>query len=133
MSVSREESHTQSPSDWVAEDVKRTARSAVLLRTKATSLSRRACNSAGSRRRCGTGDGLPRQPSAGGLPYGPKAAQHYGAIRVALENRGQPIGVNDLHIAGPARSEGLILVTNNMSEFVRAPALEVENSIPDGK
>ncbi len=61
------------------------------------------------------------------LPYGAKAAQHYGAIRAALERLGQPIGVNDLHIAGHARSEGLVLVTNNVSEFVRVPALEVEN------
>ena len=61
------------------------------------------------------------------LPYGAKAAQHYGAIRAALEKLGQPIGVNDLHIAGHARSEGLVLVTNNMSEFERVPAVEVEN------
>jgi len=61
------------------------------------------------------------------LPYGLKAARHYGAIRAALEKRGQPIGVNDLHIAGHARSEGLVLVTNNMSEFARVPGLEVEN------
>ena len=61
------------------------------------------------------------------LPYGAKAAQHYGAIRAALEKLGQPIGVNDLHIAGHARSEGLVLVTNNVSEFLRVPALEVEN------
>lgn len=67
------------------------------------------------------------------LPYGSKAAQHYGAIRAALEKLGQPIGVNDLHIAGHARSEGLILVTNNMSEFIRVPALEVENWIPVSK
>jgi len=63
------------------------------------------------------------------LPYGIKAARHYGAIRAALEKRGQPIGVNDLHIAGHARSEGLVLVTNNVSEFARVPALEVENWI----
>lgn len=61
------------------------------------------------------------------LPYGSKAAQHYGAIRSALEKLGQPIGVNDLHIAGHARSEGLVLVTNNVSEFLRVPALAVEN------
>jgi tRNA(fMet)-specific endonuclease VapC len=61
------------------------------------------------------------------LPYCAKAAQHYGAIRTALEKVGQPIGVNDLHIAAHARSEGLVLVTNNTSEFVRVPALEVEN------
>lgn len=61
------------------------------------------------------------------LPYGAKAAQHYGAIRAALEKIGQSIGVNDLHIAGHARSEGLVLVTNNISEFERVPALELEN------
>ena len=61
------------------------------------------------------------------LPYGPKAAQHYGAIRAALEKLGQPIGVNDMHIAAHARSEGLVLVTNNMGEFSRVPALETEN------
>jgi len=61
------------------------------------------------------------------LPYGAKAAQHYGAIRASLEKMGQPIGVNDLHIAGHARSEGLVLVTNNMSEFMRVPGLQVEN------
>ena len=61
------------------------------------------------------------------LPYGPKAAQHYGAIRAALEKLGQPIGVNDMHITAHARSEGLVLVMNNMGEFLRVPALEVEN------
>jgi tRNA(fMet)-specific endonuclease VapC len=34
----------------------------------------------------------------------------YGAIRAALEKLGLPIGVNDLHIAGHARSEGLVMV-----------------------
>ena len=67
------------------------------------------------------------------LPYGAKAAQHYGAIRATLEKLGQPIGVNDLHIAGHARSEGLVLVTNNISEFERVPALEVENWVRPGQ
>jgi len=67
------------------------------------------------------------------LTYGPKAAQHYGAIRATLEKSGQSIGVNDLHIAGHARSEGLVLVTNNESEFVRVPALEVENWVHAGR
>ncbi len=67
------------------------------------------------------------------LPYGAKAAQHYGAIRAALEKIGQAIGVNDLHIAGHARSEGLVLVTNNLSEFERVPALEMENWVGAGQ
>lgn len=61
------------------------------------------------------------------LPYTAKAAQHYGSIRAALEKTGQTIGVNDLHIATHARSEGLVLVTNNMREFERVPALQLEN------
>lgn len=63
------------------------------------------------------------------LPYTPKAAQHYGSIRASLEAIGQPIGVNDLHIAAHARSEGLVLVTNNSKEFSRVPALQLENWI----
>ena len=61
------------------------------------------------------------------LPYLPKAAQHYGAIRAALERAGTPIGVNDLHIAAHARSEGLTLVTHNTREFVRVPGLQLED------
>ena len=61
------------------------------------------------------------------LPYTAKAAQHYGQIRTALERAGEPIGVNDLHIAAHARSEGLTLVTNNTGEFRRVPALQIEN------
>lgn len=63
------------------------------------------------------------------LPYGAKAAQHYGSIRSALEKAGTPIGINDLHIAAHARSEGLVVVTNNMGEFARVPALQLENWI----
>ncbi|MBH2018800.1 MAG: type II toxin-antitoxin system VapC family toxin [Burkholderiales bacterium] len=63
------------------------------------------------------------------LPYGPKAAQHYGNIRSALEKRGQTIGVNDLHIAAHARSEGLTLVSNNLREFERVEALQLRNWI----
>ena len=61
------------------------------------------------------------------LDYTPKAAAHYGDIRAELERKGTPIGVNDLHIAGHARSEGLILVTNNAREFQRVAGLRVEN------
>lgn len=61
------------------------------------------------------------------LPYTAKTSQHYGAIRSDLEKAGQTIGVNDLHIAAHARSEGLVVVTNNLSEFARVPGLMVEN------
>ena len=61
------------------------------------------------------------------LPYDDKAAWQYGQIRAALERIGQPIGVNDLHIAAHARSNGLTLVTNNQREFERVPGLLLEN------
>ncbi|MBN8443275.1 MAG: type II toxin-antitoxin system VapC family toxin [Thauera sp.] len=65
------------------------------------------------------------------LAYGPKAAHHYGAIRTALEKRGTPIGVNDLHIAAHARSEGLTLVSNNTREFERVDGLLLANWVLD--
>ena len=61
------------------------------------------------------------------LEYGGKAAAHYGEIRADLERKGTPIGVNDLHIAGHARSEGLTLVSNNLHEFERVDALRLVN------
>jgi tRNA(fMet)-specific endonuclease VapC len=61
------------------------------------------------------------------LPYGDSAAYHYGSIRAALEQAGNTIGVNDLHIAAQARSQGLILVSNNLREFERVPGLLMEN------
>ena len=61
------------------------------------------------------------------LSYGTKAAGHYGNIRADLERKGTTIGVNDLHIAGHARSEGLTLVSNNLREFERVDGLLQEN------
>ena len=59
------------------------------------------------------------------LQYGNKAAAHYGEIRADLERKGVVIGVNDLHIAGHARSEGLTLVSNNLREFERVDGLRI--------
>ena len=61
------------------------------------------------------------------LDYGWQAAAHYGNIRAALERAGTPIGNNDLHIAGHARSGGMTLVSNNLREFQRVPGLLMEN------
>ena len=63
------------------------------------------------------------------LPYEENAAAHYGQIRATLERNGQTIGVNDLHIAGHARSRGLTLVSNNEREFRRVEGLCIENWI----
>ena len=61
------------------------------------------------------------------LAFGPKASLHSGQIRAGLERQGLPIGVNDLHIAAHARSEGLTLVSNNLREFQRVDGLMLEN------
>jgi tRNA(fMet)-specific endonuclease VapC len=61
------------------------------------------------------------------LPYGGKACLHYGQIRASLERQGLPMGVNDLHIAAHARSEGLTLVINNLREFQRVDGLLLDN------
>jgi tRNA(fMet)-specific endonuclease VapC len=61
------------------------------------------------------------------LPFSTKAAAHYGQVRAELERGGRPAGAHDMMIGGHARSEGLILVTNNVREFERMSGLLVEN------
>ena len=61
------------------------------------------------------------------LPFGSAAASEYGEIRAYLHSQGTPIGPLDMLIAGHARAEKLILVTNNVREFERVPNLEIEN------
>ena len=61
------------------------------------------------------------------LPFDDLAAEHYGLIRAELEQRGMPIGPNDLMIAAIARAHGLTLVTANLDEFGRVPGLRVED------
>ncbi len=56
-----------------------------------------------------------------------KAAEHYGSIRVYLRTEGNMIGAMDLMIAAHARSQGMILVTNNDKHFKGVPKLKVEN------
>lgn len=61
------------------------------------------------------------------LDFHMHAAEEYGRIRAELERKGMPIGPMDLLIAGHARAEGLILVTNNTREFLRVEGLMVED------
>ncbi|WP_266020116.1 type II toxin-antitoxin system tRNA(fMet)-specific endonuclease VapC [Brucella intermedia] len=61
------------------------------------------------------------------LPFAGKAAVHYGQVRAELERAGTPCGPHDMQIGAHARSEGLIIVTNNMCEFVRMPGVRAEN------
>ena len=61
------------------------------------------------------------------LPFDAEAAEAYGKIRADLEKRGTPIGPMDMLIAGHAKAEKLILVTNNTREFNRVNDLVVED------
>ena len=61
------------------------------------------------------------------LDFDGEAAEVYGQIRAELERKGTPIGPMDLLIAGHARSQGLILVTNNTREFARVTGLRIED------
>lgn len=61
------------------------------------------------------------------LPYDAKAAEEYGKIRASLELSGTPIGPMDMLIASHAKATGTAIVTNNLKEFRRIPALEVED------
>ena len=60
------------------------------------------------------------------LPLSAAAARHYGQIRAGLERAGQPVGGHDMLIGAHARSEGLIVVTNNLREFGRMPGVRAE-------
>ena len=61
------------------------------------------------------------------LPFDSQAAVHFGQVRAELARAGKLIGPYDLMIAGHARSQGLILVTNSLREFKRVRGLRVEN------
>ena len=61
------------------------------------------------------------------LSFSARAAAHYGQIRAELEHAGRPAGPYDMMIGGHARSEGLVLVTNNRREFARMSGLRIED------
>ncbi len=61
------------------------------------------------------------------LDYDLRAAQHTGQLRAELQKRGKPIGAYDQMIAGHARSQGLVVVTNNLKKFERVPGIRLEN------
>lgn len=61
------------------------------------------------------------------IPLEAPADAAYGAVRVALEAVGTPIGANDLLIAAQTLALDMVLVTNNEGEFRRVEGLRVEN------
>jgi len=61
------------------------------------------------------------------LPFDKQASRQFGQVKAELELHGQKIGSYDTMIAGHARSQGLIVVTNNVREFKRVEGLRVVN------
>jgi tRNA(fMet)-specific endonuclease VapC len=61
------------------------------------------------------------------LPLEEPADRHYASVRWTLEQRGEPIGPNDLLIAAHALALECTLVTANVREFSRVPGLQVAN------
>jgi tRNA(fMet)-specific endonuclease VapC len=61
------------------------------------------------------------------LPFEEPADRVYGVLRAGLEQKGQPIGGNDLLIAAQALSLGFTLVTANEREFAKIEDLPCEN------
>jgi tRNA(fMet)-specific endonuclease VapC len=61
------------------------------------------------------------------LPFEEPADRVYAVLRSGLEQKGEPIGGNDLLIASQALSLGFTLVTANEREFARIDDLQCEN------
>ncbi|MGF1448301.1 MAG: type II toxin-antitoxin system VapC family toxin [Opitutales bacterium] len=61
------------------------------------------------------------------VAFSSEYSAHYASIRVALEKKGTPIGPRDLLIAATARAHDATVVTANVKEFKRVPALRVED------
>ncbi len=59
------------------------------------------------------------------VPFDGAAADVHARTRLALERAGTPIGERDLVIASTALAHALTVVTGNVREFRRVPALEV--------
>ena len=61
------------------------------------------------------------------IAFGTEAAAAYGRVSAALERAGTSIGPLDTLIAAHALSLSVTLVTNNVQEFERVPALDLED------
>lgn len=61
------------------------------------------------------------------LPLTSEVARAYADARASLERMGTPIGPLDLMIGSHALAIGATLITNNLTEFRRIPALRCED------
>lgn len=59
-------------------------------------------------------------------------ALRYGAVRVAPERAGKPIGSFDVLIAAHALALDVVLVTHNVREFTRVSGLRIEDWLATG-
>jgi tRNA(fMet)-specific endonuclease VapC len=69
-------------------------------------------------------------PYVEAVDFADDAAHHYAEIRADLKRRGTLLGANDLFVAAHARARGLVLVTNNTTEFQRVDNLERQLDSP---
>ncbi|HPI14051.1 MAG TPA: PIN domain-containing protein [Spirochaetota bacterium] len=65
------------------------------------------------------------------LPFNDNDAVAFGEIKNELEKEGKLIGTMDLLLAAHAKSNKLIMVTNNKKEFERVKGLKVENWVKE--
>ena len=61
------------------------------------------------------------------LPLTNEIAQEAATIYAVLRSQGQPIGHNDVLIAGTAIVNNLTLITNNINHFSRIKGLDIDN------
>ena len=61
------------------------------------------------------------------VPFESPMDRVYADVRTALEQRGRPIGGNDLIIAAQALALDAVLVTDNVKEFEQVSGLKIEN------
>ena len=61
------------------------------------------------------------------MPFEAPADRLYGKLRVYLEERGTPIGPNDMLIAAQALALDCTIVTRNVREFSHVPELKVDD------
>ncbi len=61
------------------------------------------------------------------LPFDDSAADHAAEVGRLLRIAGNPIGPNDLLMAGIALANGVTLVTPNVAEFGRVSGLAIED------
>ena len=61
------------------------------------------------------------------MPFEAPADRLYGKLRVYLEERGTPIGPNDMLIVAQALTLDCTIVTGNVREFSRVPELKVDD------